>query len=616
MIVLVAESGGGRLAEALRRCGHEPRDADERSLIETLLGGAAVHAIVLADSPPWLDAVRVFRHLRAAWPHLPVVLASDGAHAARDAAFLRAGGDVIVPLVAADDLLQAALERAVASARQRGGGNLADAVFETVTSGIVITSADGTIRRINPAACRLFGYSPPDVIGRNVAVLVPTRDAAGGTGPCRNHQVLARRSTGETFPLELKVSEVGTPAGTQYLGVCTDVTPCVLLRESEERFRAIVEGDSLFGTVMIERDAAGLARFTFATTKMTEILGRSRADIEGQLAVTDVVVPEDRPLVAELLHQAFRGTPQGHPAAFRIRRPDGGVVRVRAHLAGSHCRGTPVAVGIVQRASEAQEAEERARRAERAQAEAERACIARADFLASVNHELRTPLTAIVGFAEQAEMELADGQRDRLQRHLARIVANADRLAGVIGGVLDLSKIESNEQPANMLRHALATLARGAIADLAPLALRRGLTMRLTDTLGPDHRTACDGKLIGRLMVNLLSNAIKFADPGSEIGIRLWADGDAVCCEVADHGIDIPGDELERIFEPFAQSSRTRGHHGGTGLGLTLCRRIVTLHGGRIWARSSVDAGVAMTFRLPAHPPATLLPVATMEDVQ
>jgi signal transduction histidine kinase len=118
----------------------------------------------------------------------------------------------------------------------------------------------------------------------------------------------------------------------------------------------------------------------------------------------------------------------------------------------------------------------------------------------------------------------------------------------------------------------------------------------------------CDALRIGQVLRNLLSNAIKFTGPGGEVVVEVGPAAQpagAVRVSVTDNGVGIPHDELERIFEKFIQSSRTRSNAGGTGLGLAICREIIAAHGGRIWAESGAGAGSRFVFVLPgAHEPA------------
>ena len=261
----------------------------------------------------------------------------------------------------------------------------------------------------------------------------------------------------------------------------------------------------------------------------------------------------------------------------------------------------------------------------------------RRDFVANVSHELRTPIAAIKAIAETLE----DGALDdppAARTFLSQLHGEVDRLTQMVRELLELSRIESGQATVTPRPVDLATLLRSAADRFRPLASRSGLELRLT--IPPDlPPTVADPDRIDQVLANLLHNAVKFTPPGGwielcasrrgqesgvggqggsqRIGVgdadstptldsRLLAP-DEVVISVADGGIGIPPDDLDRIFERFFKTDRSRSG-GGTGLGLAIAKHLVQAHGGRIWAESSGSRGTTFSFTLPTAGESSLVP--------
>ena len=237
------------------------------------------------------------------------------------------------------------------------------------------------------------------------------------------------------------------------------------------------------------------------------------------------------------------------------------------------------------------------------------ATAARDRFLAMMSHELRTPLTSAIGAAEILRTTALDAR----QRHLVEAVAaSAEALLAAIGDVLDFTRADIGSL--QLAREAVnpRQVAEQVLAIVSPAASEKRLPVRLT--FGPDVPIAVvtDTARLRQLLLNLVANAVKFTDRGA-VDLRIDAAPGGVCIQVIDTGIGIPDDAAPHIFEPFTQadSSSTR-RHGGSGLGLALCRRIVDAMGGTITFRSAVGLGTTVTVTVPlaATAPAPPAPAA------
>jgi signal transduction histidine kinase len=241
----------------------------------------------------------------------------------------------------------------------------------------------------------------------------------------------------------------------------------------------------------------------------------------------------------------------------------------------------------------AREVEER-REAERL---AMSASEAKSRFLANMSHELRTPLNAILGYGELLRDELEDGADPQsLVRDLDQSLAAAHNLLHLVDDILDLTKIEADALELRSDTVVLEPVASAVFARLRPL-LAEGVTPRVDI---PDGlAVATDANRLDQVLTNLVSNAARFTAHG-EITIRARTQGSVVELEVADTGSGIDTAALPTVFDRFSQAddSSTR-EHGGTGLGLALCRELVERMGGSIRVRSPAGEGATFTVRLP-----------------
>jgi GAF domain-containing protein len=225
----------------------------------------------------------------------------------------------------------------------------------------------------------------------------------------------------------------------------------------------------------------------------------------------------------------------------------------------------------------------------------------KSEFLANVSHELRTPLNAIIGFSEVLQERLFGELNEKQAEYTDDILSSGRHLLSLINDILDLSKIEAGRMELEITTFDLPLAIENALLLVRERASRHGIKLDrvINDRVGD---FTGDERKIKQILVNLLSNAVKFTPEGGRIKVEAGLGDSAVIVSIADSGIGIAKQDQEAIFEEFRQATGDYAQkREGTGLGLTLTRKFVEMHGGKIWVESEVGKGSKFTFTLPTN---------------
>jgi len=228
----------------------------------------------------------------------------------------------------------------------------------------------------------------------------------------------------------------------------------------------------------------------------------------------------------------------------------------------------------------------------------------KSEFLASMSHELRTPLNAVIGFSEVLLERMFGELNERQADYLQDILGSGKHLLALLNDVLDLSKVEAGQMELDLTTFAAQDALQYAMSLVRERAVQHGITTKLD--LAPHLGSIrADELRFKQVLLNLLSNAVKFTPDGGRVTVAAWKAATDFIVTVSDTGVGILPADQERIFDSFQQGGRSTAKVEGTGLGLTLTKRIVELHGGRLWLTSEPGAGSTFGFSVPQDPALT-----------
>jgi PAS domain S-box-containing protein len=226
----------------------------------------------------------------------------------------------------------------------------------------------------------------------------------------------------------------------------------------------------------------------------------------------------------------------------------------------------------------------------------------KSEFLASMSHELRTPLNAIIGFSQVLQEQYFGDLNEKQKEYVGDVLESGQHLLSLINDILDLSKIEAGKMELELSRVKIKDLLENSLIMIKEKALKHCISLDIHNKGDLEGlEIMADERRLKQVMFNLLSNAIKFTPDGGALAIEGRKDGKEFIISVSDTGIGIASREQEKIFEDFYQArGRIQDKTPGTGLGLPITKRIVEMHGGRIWVESEgLGKGSRFTFTIP-----------------
>jgi PAS domain S-box-containing protein len=368
-----------------------------------------------------------------------------------------------------------------------------------------------------------------------------------------------------------------------------------LLRESEARLRLIID-TALDAVIVMDAQSCILTW----NPQATAMFGWSQDEAVGR-SLTDTIIPLQYREAHVCGVQRFLALGEGPVLNTRIEitalHRDGHEFPVELAVAPAPAGGGQHTFSAFIRDITARKrAEEELHQAKDA---AEVASQAKSEFLANMSHELRTPLNAIIGFSEVLLEKMFGELNTRQEDYLRDVLGSGQHLLSLINDILDLAKVEAGKMELELSIFDLRQVLEGSLVMVKERAQTHGVRLgldidpALSSLLGDERK-------VKQILFNLLSNAVKFTPKGGQVGIRAQMVDHAVEVAVWDTGVGIAPEDQQHIFAAFQQVQQARaGKSEGTGLGLTLTRQMIELHGGRIWVDSTPGQGSTFTFTLP-----------------
>jgi PAS domain S-box-containing protein len=476
-------------------------------------------------------------------------------------------------------------------------------VVELSVDGIIIGANNGKIVDCNGAACRIFGYDKKEILELKLIDLlledfhriIP--DAANGseiTGEKTVERVI-RRKNGTLFPSEVATRKFKLGNEERLIVYIRDITERKkaedALKASEENFRALVN-NTLDGILILNFEGKVIA----ANAAVGKMFGLELEDVTGR-SIAEYLAPESIPVaIADQIN--VLNDKGGYLSIYKVIPSSGEPLWIEGLGTKIIYKDQPANIVVIRDITVRKKAEEALINAKTA---AEVANRTKSEFLTNMSHELKTPLNSVIGFSDLLKEGIAGPLNEKQSRYVQFISSSGKRLLNIINDILELSKAEAGEDELNLEEFSADEAINIVVSIILPQIQKKNIKFNYKS----ENRAlwiSADGNKFRQIISNLLSNAVKFTPAEGSIEISSRQEDDLAIITVKDTGIGISEDGLENIFKPFVQieSSLSRTFEG-TGLGLTLVKRYVEMHGGSISVESKVGNGSSFRIELPVN---------------
>jgi PAS domain S-box-containing protein len=486
------------------------------------------------------------------------------------------------------------------------------ALLEAAPDAMVIASSDGRIAVVNAQAEKLFGYTRDELIGQLVERLIPGRFQAGHVGHRQHYvrepkaramgsdlELLAVRKDGSEFPVEISLSPIETEEGLLISSAIRDVTQRrqteQVAKLASERLLSAVESFHGSLTLYDSEDRLTLcnstARALFASAVPGPLLGMRYEDLLQACVDRGLFGTLEDPARFVTRLVAYHRNPHG---TLDVRVASGGTLRLtnRRTFEG----------GVISTAIDISEDVEHEAELRHARAEAEAASAAKSEFLSSMSHELRTPMNAILGFAQLLQRDKRTPLSPAQQEKLSYVLQGGGHLLRLIDDILDLSRIEAGRIMISPEPVGVNEVLIEVVQTLEPLAERAGIALDVPAVPHLLSRVSADRTRFKQILINLGSNAVKYGKTSGNVQIRAARTEQGMLrLSVRDDGIGIPLEKQAKIFQPFHRAGQESGPIEGTGIGLSISKRLAELMGGRVGFESTPGTGSEFWVELPLH---------------
>lgn len=484
-------------------------------------------------------------------------------------------------------------------------------VVELSIDGIIIGAENGDIVDCNGAACRIFGYDKEEMLKLGVADLlkgdftINIQEIISGkeTTGDKAVEVINKKKDGMLFPAEIATRTFKLGNEERLIVYIRDITERKkaekALKASEENF-CILVNNTLDAILILDIEGRVLA----ANAAVGKMLDMELEKVIG-INITKYLVPESVPVAIEDLINVLNGR-GGYLSIYKAISSKGETLWIEGLGTKIIYRDQPASIVVIRDITVRKKAEEALINAKTA---AEVANRTKSEFLTNMSHELKTPLNSIIGFSDLLKEGVAGPLNEKQSRYAQFISSSGKNLLNCINDILEFSKAEAREGELNLEEISVDESINKVISTILPQINKRNILLNYNS----ENRTLCisaDENKFRQIVYHLLNNAVKFTPAGGSIEISSKQEGDLVIITVKDTGIGMAEGDLNKIFDPFVQieSSLSRNFEG-TGLGLTLVKRHVEMHGGSISVESKTGEGSSFKIELPVNRQKTADPI-------
>jgi len=511
---------------------------------------------------------------------------------------------------------------------QKRLASLTNIVFDSV----IAIDRKGTILTINPAVEKVFGYSSNELIGKNVNILMPESYFSDHEGYLDNYlntgekkvinmvsEVTGKRKDGSLFPLELSVSESIEDDKKIFVGILRDISERKLNElaiESANRERNLIlntAGEGIYGL-----DLKG--NITFVNPAACKMLGYSEEELWGkpQHSTIHHSHPDGTEYPREEcpIYAAVKDGKDHHETEKVFWKKDGSSFPVeymsRPIIDKGELIGTVVTFTDISARKAAENElhmaynkleeriEERTQELNSAKEMAESHNQAKSEFLSRMSHELRTPMNAILGFAQIMNESQKDPLSNSHKSRLNQILKAGNHLLELINEVLNLARIEAGKISVSLEPVRIDELVRDVLNVTKPVAEKFGIELIDEISAYENFDVLADKTRLNQVLLNLVSNGIKYNRKEGSVTLSLaFKNPDRIIIQVTDTGMGIPSEKLEKIFEPFDRLGAENSNTEGTGIGMTISKKLVELMNGNLTVKSEPGIGSCFSVSLP-----------------
>lgn len=516
------------------------------------------------------------------------------------------GKDDISILRIAVNLIGMGIQRKMAEKAIHAGEEIYRSMFQNAANLILLVDKKGIVVDCNSRVEELLGYTKDELTGQPINSIIfsdclkklqESSEEIDNRGFSFNKEYRMARKDGKPVDVNVNSSGLKDENGdhVQTIYIVEDITERKkaekMLKESESRYRSLFQNNGAV-TMLIDPDTGDVLD---ANPAACSYYGYTRKQMSSLNIASINLLPKEQ--ILESLEQA-KSRDMNH--LYFTHRLANGVLRdVENYSYPILIDGKKLLYTII---SDITDTKKMQNELVRAKMEAEVSNQAKSEFLASMSHELRTPMNSIIGFSDMLLTQNFGPLNQKQLKYVSNISVSGGHLLKLINDVLDLSKVEAGKMELNIEKFSISSSVSEVKTLLAPLASKKSI--QILSTVDEELTTIkADKTKFKQILYNLMDNAIKFTPEGGHVTVDTRVRKDGAKITIKDTGAGISEEETQKIFQPFTQLGNSEyGKQVGTGLGLSLVKKFVEMHAGRIWIESEFGKGSKFIFTIPLNP--------------